>query len=101
VTEEEQAAAVLSESVRQYSEEFDTITVARHAMGEKKYGPVKFMSVNSVEMAMEEVADLANYARYTYIKLALLRDSLQEPVIEERAALGPQSFIPNHPQERS
>lgn len=54
------------------SEQFDAECQERHLMGQKKYGPVKFLEVNSLQMAMQEVIDLANYARYTWIKLALM-----------------------------
>jgi len=58
--------------IQQLSDQFEEMCRARHEMGAKTYGPVKFLEVDSVEMAMEEVADLANYARYTWIKLALI-----------------------------
>ncbi len=54
------------------SDQFDAECQTRHLMGQNKYGPVKFLEVNSLEMAMQEVIDLANYARYTWMKLALL-----------------------------
>lgn len=46
-------------------------------MGAEKYGPVKFMEIDSVEMAIEELADLANYVLYTYVKLRMLQDALK------------------------
>lgn len=61
--------------IQQMSDLFDRECQMRHIMGEEKYGPVKFMTVNSIEEAMAEIVDLANYARYTYIKLALLASS--------------------------
>lgn len=47
-------------------------------MGAKEYGPTGFLQADTLRMAMEEVIDLANYARYTYIRLALLKEGFQE-----------------------
>lgn len=55
---------------------FEEMTRDRHEMGAQKYGAVKFMEIDSIEMALEEVADLANYARYTFIKLWLLQQQM-------------------------
>jgi hypothetical protein len=60
------------------SEEFNTVCQLRHDMGAKKYGPVNFLEVDSIEMAIEEVIDLANYARYTFIKLRLIQEALKQ-----------------------
>lgn len=77
-----------AEIIQKLSDMFDAECQARHEMGEEKYGPVKFMTVNSIEEAMAEIVDLANYARYTYIKLALLTASA--PV---ESLIGPQPVI--------
>jgi hypothetical protein len=63
-----------------YSEEFDRRCEARHEMGSEKYGPGKFLMVDTLEEAMQEIIDLSNYARYTYIKLRALQDRLPEIV---------------------
>lgn len=63
-------------AIEHASESFDALTMARHEMGAEKYGEVKFLEVDSLEMAMEEVIDLANYARYTFIKLYLLQRAM-------------------------
>lgn len=62
------------------SREFDVRTAERHQMGATKYGPAKFLTADTIEMALEEILDLANYARYTFMKLRLLQDSLREQV---------------------
>jgi hypothetical protein len=74
-------------AIQHLSDMFDAECQARHEMGAEKYGPVKFMTVNSIEEAMAEIVDLANYARYTYIKLALLATS--GPVA---SLIGPTNF---------
>lgn len=58
--------------IQKLSGQFDVSCRERHAMGEQKYGPVKFMEVNAYEEAMFELVDLANYARYCFIKMALM-----------------------------
>lgn len=50
----------------------------RHEAGAEKYGDFGFVGVDTIEMALEEVADLANYARYTWVKLWLLRKELEQ-----------------------
>jgi hypothetical protein len=64
----------------QLSTEYDIRTHERHEMGEEKYGAFKWLGVDTLEEAMQEVLDLGNYARYTYMKLALLKLALQEEV---------------------
>jgi len=58
------------------SEEFDEQCTARHKHGAEKYGAGKFLTVDTLEEAMQEIVDLANYARYTYIRLRLLQESI-------------------------
>lgn len=77
---------------------FEEFCAQRHAMGEEKYGPVKFLAANTIEEAMYEVIDLANYARYTFIKLYLLNVYLHNKATEEGIPedfIGAQTFIPN------
>jgi len=45
-------------------------------MGEKKYGPGTWLGVDNLEMAIEEIIDLANYARFAFIKLRMLQELL-------------------------
>jgi len=57
---------------------FERMTHDRHAMGREKYGVLTFLEMPTLEMALEELADLANYARYTFVKVALLRDRIKQ-----------------------
>lgn len=66
----------IADRIQELNEEFDQRTFERHEMGEEKYGAGTWLGVDTIESAMEEVLDLANYARYTYVKLGLLRDGL-------------------------
>jgi hypothetical protein len=76
--------------------EFNVATQVRHDMGSEKYGPVKFMEVDSLQEAYEELVDFANYARYTAIKVRLLQQYLAEqevPGIDKvEGLLGKDSF---------
>lgn len=58
------------------SNEFDDMCEARHKMGAQKYGPGKFLTVDTIEEALMEIVDLANYARYTFIKLRMLQEAI-------------------------
>lgn len=61
----------LAEIVEKLSAEFDQRVIQRHTDGAKKYGPFSFFNKDMFEEACQEVLDLANYARYSYIKLRL------------------------------
>ena len=60
------------ELLQKLADEYDTECQRRHDMGAEKYGPVRFLEVNSLQEAMNEIVDLANYARYTWMKFALM-----------------------------
>jgi len=61
--------------------------------GAEKYGPAKFLEVDTLQEAMDEVLDLANYARMTYIKLFLLQESLKK-IVSKHPAADAQGFVP-------
>lgn len=79
--------------IEEYNTEFDVRCQDRHNMGAEKYGADSFVGVDTIEMALAEVVDLANYARYTFIRLRLLQDqvggdgSIKEP-LPGKEALG-------------
>jgi len=66
----------LEDRINALSAEFDARTLERHEMGEEKYGAGTWLGVDTIESAMEEILDFANYARYTFIKLGLVRDGV-------------------------
>lgn len=80
-------ATEVPDALQQYSDEFDEMTLARHRKGAEKYGPGKFLSVDTMQEALYELADLANYARYTFIKIRTLQDRIalesQPPFVKE------------------
>jgi|SRR5690349_7536687 len=69
ITEELEREKFEAQAVQDWSDEFDERCRERHELGAAKYGPTKFILVDTLEEAIQEVVDLANYARYTYIKL--------------------------------
>jgi len=71
-------ASDMVEALNGYNQEFDQRCLERHEMGEKKYGAGTWMNVDNFEMAIEEVIDLSNYVRFTFIKLRMLQDNLQD-----------------------
>lgn len=73
---------VASQVLQQLSDEFDILCQERHTMGAEKYGPGSFVGVDTIEMAIHEVLDLANYARYTFIRLRLLQQGMIEFVAD-------------------
>ncbi|HVI77496.1 MAG TPA: hypothetical protein VM715_04920 [Candidatus Acidoferrum sp.] len=50
----------------------------RHMEGGEKYGQLKFLGVDTLQEALEEVLDLINYARYTAVKIKLLQEYLAQ-----------------------
>jgi len=68
----------LAEIVEALSAEFDHRVIDRHRMGAEKYGPFSFFNKDMFEEACQEVLDLANYARYSYIKLRLTQLQIAE-----------------------
>jgi hypothetical protein len=70
----------------------------RHNAGAETYGPLKFMDANTLEEAMEEVVDIANYSLYTFIKLYILNKSVDRIAGDTPIELGPNSFIPSKAQ---
>lgn len=82
---------ITPEMIQATSERFDEMCQERWEMGAKEYGPVAFLDNDVLTMAMEEVVDLANYARMTFIKLAVLAGKVQDYIAAE---VGPQAFIP-------
>jgi hypothetical protein len=90
-----EAAKTFQDLVDEANATFDQMCVARHEMGQLKYGPVKFMDVNTLKEASEEIIDLANYARYTFIKLYILNQQIDKLTEEAPDLLGPNSFMAN------
>jgi hypothetical protein len=72
---------------------FVTRSAERMQLGEEKYGPFKFLEADTLEEAMQEVLDLGNYARMTYIRLYLLQSHLAK-LAAESPAVTEKGFVP-------
>jgi expansin (peptidoglycan-binding protein) len=65
------------------AEEYEVLRAARMALGEQKYGPGKWMTVDTMEEALFEIADLGNYAQMTFVRIRILQAQLEELTNEE------------------
>ena len=64
------------------NEEFFTLCQQRHEQGAKEYGPLNFLKVDLPEFIYEEMADIANYARFLFIRVRLLEEEALESGID-------------------
>lgn len=62
--------------MNELSQEFDAQTIARHEVGQKKYGEFSFLEKDMIQEALFECLDTANYMRYQYIKLRMIQMAL-------------------------
>lgn len=83
----------LAALIQQASNDLDEACLRRHEKGQEKYGELTFLENDTVEMAMEEVADMMNYLRYTWIKLWLLQRAVARHATAHPAT-DRQGFIP-------
>lgn len=76
---------------------FEAQCKSRHEKGQEEYGTTTFLGAPTIEMAMEEAADLSNYARYTYIKLYFLKkhtEYLQQEHEKSQQQADSHGFVP-------
>jgi hypothetical protein len=90
---EDKTVVAFEDMISQASAAYDEWCQRRHQEGAEKYGPVKFLEANTFEEAMAEVVDLGNYARYTFIRLYLLNQSMDSAV--GTMAFGDNKFVFN------
>lgn len=94
MSDEQEAVKDFTQMAQEATGAFFEMMHERHEMGQEKYGPIKFMNVNTLEEAMEEVVDLGNYALYTFMKLYVLNLQLQKILPQEgQEPLGAASFM--------
>lgn len=86
----------LMELIQKASDVFDEMLQTRHEEGSDKYGPFKFLEANTVEEAMFELVDLSNYARYTFIKLWIMNQALNDALADQEIPIG-EGFFPGKP----
>lgn len=77
------------EEVNQLSALFDEMCQQRHDEGKVEYGALTWLENDVVRMMLEEMIDIANYCRFQFIKLLLMKGELDSQVPE----LGAGAFI--------
>lgn len=65
-------------TVQELSDYYDKMCQERHTVGQQKYGELTFLQNNTLEMALEELADMGNYIRYAFIRVSILMMQLEE-----------------------
>jgi hypothetical protein len=82
----------LEDKINEFAVEFDQKAYERHVQGEEKYGPGTWLKIDTLQHAMDEVLDLGNYAKFTYIKLRLLQEQLLEFQADSSIAQAKQGY---------
>jgi hypothetical protein len=95
----------LAEQLNRLAIAFERLTADRHETGAAEYGSFTFLEADTLDMLLEELADIVNYARYTAIKVMLLQNYLASKADEAGAdegvlpfTAGTQGFIPRKEQ---
>lgn len=68
----------LQQLAQEAQEEFGELCSQRFDMGEEKYGAGKWLTVDTLEEALFELSDLANYAMFTFVRIRVLQAQLSE-----------------------
>ena len=84
--------SVLQDMVEAADADFFRRQHERLEKGKEKYGEFKFFTVDTLEEAMQECLDGANYFRFMYIKLYLLQQSVNK-IKQEEPRIDRQGFI--------
>jgi hypothetical protein len=64
-------------TLQRLESDFVEMILSRGRQGALDYGEFAFMRNNTFEMLYEELADICNYCRFTYIKLRLFQEAIQ------------------------
>jgi len=83
----------LAQVLRAAEVEFDQLLKSRTEAGAQEYGQFAFLERKTLDEAIEEVADLINWARFTGIKLIVLRDTIRQ-IQAQAVSDGPDGFVP-------
>jgi len=68
----------LQQLAQEAQEEFTQLCRQRFELGEQKYGAGKWLTVDTLEEALFELSDLANYAMFTFVRIRVLQAKLEE-----------------------
>jgi hypothetical protein len=98
--------SVSAELLERLNKEFFDLQEQRQQGGAAQYGELAFLKNPLPQFIIEEVVDLANYARFLYIRLRLLEIAANESGIDltagvvgdvqliDKLPFGPSSFTP-------
>ena len=70
--------SVTPEMLERLNLQFFELCEQRHNQGAEEYGPLHFLDVDLPTFIYEEIADIANYARFLYIRVRLLEEIARE-----------------------
>lgn len=96
----------LIQQMETFNSEFFDLCEVRHNTGAEEYGPLNFLNVDLPKFMYEEMADIANYARFLYIRMRLLEETAREGGFnlsapftgevrdEDKLSFGTTSFVP-------
>lgn len=76
----------IEDKINELSREFDQRCFNKHQLGEEKYGPGTWLGVDTLEHALDEMVDMANYIRMTYIKIRMLQEGIARIQTERQTA---------------
>jgi hypothetical protein len=82
-TPDSSEAVEFAQWMQEASEEFDELCAHRMKLGEEKYGPGKWLKVDTLNEALFELADGANYFRMSFMRIRALQRRLEQ--IDPRA----------------
>jgi hypothetical protein len=67
----------LQRLVEEANQHLDREMIRKEGVGAQRYGEMAFLGNPTLEMAMDEITDLINYARFTYVKLFIMNKMLR------------------------
>jgi hypothetical protein len=76
----------LIELLARFSAEYDERCRLKKELGEEKYGTGTWLGIDTLEHAMDEIVDLGNYARFTFIKLRFLQEKIHTIIADATTA---------------
>lgn len=68
----------MSDPIQEANAKFELHCRTRHEMGAEKYGDSTYLDKDTLAMMQDELIDMANYARYSFIKLELMREGIMD-----------------------
>jgi len=72
--------SISPEEYEELRDEFIILLNSRLAAGEEEYGELAFMYHNTFREMYEELADLANWAMFTFVRLRVMERGLPDAI---------------------